>query len=130
MQDSQIKHYHREVRNLDLLTHFYLLIFIFLSLVTFLILSILLIKSTALIIIGAVLLFLYIILSAKYFLIGCVLAYKSYAPMKLRSRCRFEPSCSTYMILAVEKYGFFKGLKKGIQRINRCHAPNGGVDYP
>jgi len=130
MQDSEIKHYHREVRTLDLFTHFYLLIFIFLSLVTFLILSIVLIKSTVMIIISAVLLFAYIILSAKYFLIGCVLAYKSYAPMKIRDRCRFEPSCSTYMILAVEKYGFFKGFVKGIKRINRCHAPNGGVDYP
>lgn len=44
--------------------------------------------------------------------------------------CRFEPSCSTYMILAIEKYGVVKGVFKGIWRIMRCHYPNGGEDYP
>ena len=69
-------------------------------------------------------------LSAKRFLIGAVLMYKAFAPMSLREQCRFEPTCSTYMIMAIKKYGIIIGLIKGICRIVRCHPPNGGVDYP
>lgn len=67
---------------------------------------------------------------AKYALIGLVLLYKAFAPLSMRDQCRFEPTCSTYMIMALKKYGAVVGLIKGIRRIARCHPPNGGVDYP
>ena len=66
----------------------------------------------------------------KRHIIGCVLAYKAFAPISMRDKCRFEPTCSTYMIMAINKYGLFKGLSKGIRRILRCKPPNGGIDYP
>jgi putative membrane protein insertion efficiency factor len=45
--------------------------------------------------------------------------------------CKFEPSCSAYMILAVKKYGGVKGFFKGISRIFRCNPFfKGGIDYP
>ena len=66
----------------------------------------------------------------KRHIIGCVLAYKAFAPKSWRDKCRFEPTCSTYMIMAIKKYGLFKGLYKGVRRILRCKAPNGGIDYP
>ena len=66
----------------------------------------------------------------KPFVIGTVLMYKAFAPKKMRDRCRFEPSCSTYMIMAINKYGLIKGVIKGIKRICRCKPPNGGIDYP
>jgi putative membrane protein insertion efficiency factor len=45
--------------------------------------------------------------------------------------CRFEPSCSRYMIGALRKYGFFRGLTRGILRIARCHPWHpGGYDPP
>jgi putative membrane protein insertion efficiency factor len=45
--------------------------------------------------------------------------------------CRFEPSCSRYMIGALQKYGLLKGLAKGISRFLRCHPWNpGGYDPP
>ena len=69
-------------------------------------------------------------LLAKYALIGLVLIYKAFAPLSMRDQCRFEPTCSTYMIMALKKYGALIGLIKGICRIVRCHPPNGGVDYP
>ncbi len=56
--------------------------------------------------------------------------YQRYAPDSIRNRCRFEPSCSEYMILAIEKYGFLRGLKKGIHRLKRCNVNGGGYDYP
>ena len=66
----------------------------------------------------------------KRFAIGFVLLYKALAPASMRDRCRFEPSCSTYMIMAIKKYGLFIGLYKGVRRITRCKPPNGGIDYP
>lgn len=70
------------------------------------------------------------LLLLRFLIIGLVLLYKAIAPMSLRDRCRFEPSCSTYMIMALQKYGLFVGLYKGICRIMRCHPPNGGEDLP
>jgi len=133
MQDSQVEekcYHHREVRFTVLFLNFYLLLLIFLAFLALLLVSILVFDSLIWIIASSVALLLYVVVTLKKFVIGCVLAYKSYAPMKLRDRCRFEPSCSTYMILAIEKYGLFKGFAKGMKRINRCHAPNGGIDYP
>ena len=42
--------------------------------------------------------------------------------------CRFEPSCSNYMIEALQRHGVFKGLYLGIRRLLRCH-PFGGSGY-
>jgi putative membrane protein insertion efficiency factor len=69
-------------------------------------------------------------LNVKRICVDFVLIYQKLAPEKLRLSCVFEPSCSEYMILAVNKYGFLKGVIKGVRRLLRCHPPNGGVDYP
>lgn len=37
------------------------------------------------------------------------------------SVCRFEPSCSNYMIEALRVHGLFQGGWLGIKRIGRCH---------
>ena len=42
--------------------------------------------------------------------------------------CRFEPSCSNYMIESLQRHGVFKGLYLGIRRLLRCH-PFGGSGY-
>ena len=39
--------------------------------------------------------------------------------------CRFEPSCSNYMIEALKRHGVFKGLYLGIRRLLRCHQLGG-----
>ena len=70
------------------------------------------------------------LLFIKHFVILFVLAYQKFAPADLRTACRFEPTCSDYMLLAIEKYGFLRGFFKGIKRLLRCHYPNGGIDYP
>jgi putative membrane protein insertion efficiency factor len=56
--------------------------------------------------------------------------YQEIAPKDIRESCRFVPSCSEYMILAIKKYGCLKGMYKGFNRLLRCKAPNGGIDYP
>lgn len=64
------------------------------------------------------------------FAIGLVLVYKAFAPLNVRGKCRFEPTCSTYMIMAIQKYGLIVGVIKGIGRLHRCKPPNSGEDYP
>lgn len=45
--------------------------------------------------------------------------------------CRFEPSCSRYMVGSMRKYGFARGLYRGLRRLCRCHPWNpGGFDPP
>ena len=49
--------------------------------------------------------------------------------IKPHHRCIFYPSCSQYMIDAIEKRGLFVGITKGLYRILRCNPFNkGGVD--
>ena len=42
--------------------------------------------------------------------------------------CRFEPTCSNYVLEAVETHGVIRGCWYGIWRILRCH-PWGGSGY-
>lgn len=45
--------------------------------------------------------------------------------------CRYQPSCSQYFILAVQKYGPMNGACRGALRICRCHPwSKGGYDPP
>ena len=78
----------------------------------------------------AIVILCYVILNLKKIMICCIKIYQRYAPAHIRNKCRFEPSCSQYMILAIEKYGLVKGLIKGINRLKRCNINNGGYDFP
>lgn len=43
--------------------------------------------------------------------------------------CKFTPTCSVYTYQAIEKYGFWKGWRLGLNRIGRCNPSNsGGID--
>ena len=42
-------------------------------------------------------------------------------PLASHGACHFYPSCSNYMIEAIENYGVIKGMYKGIRRLLRCH---------
>ena len=48
----------------------------------------------------------------------------------LGKNCRFRPSCSNYMIEAVNEWGIFYGVFLGIKRISRCHPWGGHGDDP
>jgi putative membrane protein insertion efficiency factor len=60
----------------------------------------------------------------------CVRVYQAIAPLRVRQFCRFEPTCSNYMLLSVQKHGPYRGVVKGFKRLLRCKRPHGGVDYP
>ncbi|OWY17185.1 membrane protein insertion efficiency factor YidD [Sphingobacteriales bacterium UPWRP_1] len=42
--------------------------------------------------------------------------------------CRYTPTCSSYMIEAIEEWGVVKGLWLGTKRLLSCH-PWGGHGY-
>ena len=56
--------------------------------------------------------------------------YQRKASPGLRSACRFEPTCSEYMIGSVARHGSVRGVARGLYRICRCRPPNGGIDQP
>ena len=42
-------------------------------------------------------------------------------PFKSHDSCKFIPTCSNYMIEALEVHGLFKGLYIGVKRLLRCN---------
>lgn len=46
----------------------------------------------------------------------------------LGGHCRYQPTCSEYMIGAVRLHGPVRGAWRGVKRIARCH-PWGGSGY-
>lgn len=65
----------------------------------------------------------------KSLLIGLVKGYKYLISPLLPPSCRFYPTCSTYTIEAIEKYGAMRGTLLGLARILRCHPfCRGGYD--
>jgi putative component of membrane protein insertase Oxa1/YidC/SpoIIIJ protein YidD len=72
-----------------------------------------------------------ILIVSKKAIIGLVRLYQRYAPERIRRKCIFKPTCSEYMILALEKYGLIKGLYKGMYRMFfKCKGFYYSVDYP
>jgi len=62
-------------------------------------------------------------------MIYLIKGYQKFISPFFPQSCRFYPTCSTYFIQALEKYGFFKGSFLGIRRLLRCHPFNpGGYD--
>ena len=55
--------------------------------------------------------------------------YKKWISPMLGIRCKFEPTCSVYMYMAIEKYGTSKGIWMGLKRLARCQpCSQGGYD--
>ncbi|HUN17303.1 MAG TPA: membrane protein insertion efficiency factor YidD [Saprospiraceae bacterium] len=56
-----------------------------------------------------------------YLLIFPIKCYQWLISPLLGKNCRFEPTCSNYMIQALKEWGIFKGSWLGLKRISRCH---------
>jgi len=66
----------------------------------------------------------------KNLLICLVRFYQKYiSPIKGRNVCIFIPTCSSYAIEALQKYGALKGSFLAAKRLLRCHPlSKGGFD--
>lgn len=64
----------------------------------------------------------------KYLVIIPVRIYQLTISPWLPRACRYEPSCSQYMLEAVRKHGAVKGTWLGLKRLLRC-APWGGYGF-
>ena len=61
--------------------------------------------------------------------LGLLRLYRLLISPLLPPACRFEPTCSRYMIEAVTKYGAVRGVFMGVRRLLRCHPFSpGGYD--
>lgn len=65
----------------------------------------------------------------KILLIGLIKGYRILISPLFPPTCRFQPTCSSYAIQAVERFGVWRGGSLALRRILRCHPFNpGGYD--
>ena len=65
-------------------------------------------------------------------LIAMVRSYQVVLSPVLGANCRFQPTCSHYMIGAIRSWGPLRGTWLGLRRIGRCHpwGPHGPDPVP
>ncbi|MFO7818693.1 MAG: membrane protein insertion efficiency factor YidD [Halanaerobacter sp.] len=67
----------------------------------------------------------------SFLLIKIIRFYQKFiSPLKGRGTCRFHPTCSTYAIQALRKYGLLKGSYLAIKRVLKCHPFHSGGHDP
>lgn len=68
----------------------------------------------------------------KKVMIFFIKVYKKFISPMFKSmgiECKYYPTCSEYMVQAIEKYGCIKGIYLGIKRILKCNPfSKGGYD--
>lgn len=65
----------------------------------------------------------------KWFVLLLLKAYKAILSPLLPPACRFEPTCSVYMMQAVQRFGVVSGVWMGLKRLSHCHPGHpGGLD--
>jgi uncharacterized protein len=52
--------------------------------------------------------------------------YQRWISPLLPSACRFHPTCSEYMLQAVERHGAARGVWMGLKRLAKCHPFHAG----
>ena len=57
----------------------------------------------------------------KHVLLAIIRFYKRCISPYTPASCRFTPTCSTYAMEAINKYGAAKGSWLALKRICRCH---------
>jgi putative membrane protein insertion efficiency factor len=65
---------------------------------------------------------------ARWAVVGGVWVYRVMLSWAIGGQCRYTPTCSQYMLDAVQKHGPWRGGWMGIKRIGRCH-PWGGSGH-
>lgn len=67
--------------------------------------------------------------SAKTLCISLIRGYRMLISPLFPPVCRYQPTCSQYMIDAIRQYGVLRGGWLGVRRLLRCHPfHEGGYD--
>lgn len=67
----------------------------------------------------------------KDLVISLIKFYQRFISPLTPGKCRYYPSCSSYAVMAIERYGLLRGGLKALYRVLRCNPfSKGGVDYP
>ena len=61
----------------------------------------------------------------KFIAIKLIRLYQIFLSPFIGQNCRYHPTCSNYMMIAIERFGFWNGSILGFKRICRCR-PGGG----
>ncbi|MGB9628301.1 MAG: membrane protein insertion efficiency factor YidD [Thermodesulfobacteriota bacterium] len=62
-------------------------------------------------------------------LILLIKMYQNTLSILIGPSCRFTPSCSSYALLSIERFGIIRGVGLAIKRLIRCHPFHpGGYD--
>ena len=62
-------------------------------------------------------------------LISFVRAYQILLSPLMGMHCRYQPTCSHYMMDAINRFGAIRGTWLGLRRLSRCHPwHKGGLD--
>lgn len=64
----------------------------------------------------------------RWLLTTLIKLYQTIISPLIGPKCRYEPTCSHYMLEAMQTHGTFYGTYLGVRRILRCH-PWGGSGY-
>ena len=65
----------------------------------------------------------------RHIVVGLLKLYRVLVSPYVPTTCRFYPSCSSYMIEAIEKKGIVRGVLCGLLRILKCNPFHpGGFD--
>lgn len=62
-------------------------------------------------------------------LLWLIKAYRFFLSPWVGYHCRFHPTCSSYALTAIERFGAMRGLYLTVRRLLRCHPwHHGGLD--
>lgn len=65
----------------------------------------------------------------RTWLVGVIKIYQKLVSPNLSPNCRYQPTCSSYAVEAVKRFGVFRGGWLALRRIGRCHPLRpGGYD--
>lgn len=65
----------------------------------------------------------------RYLCISLIYFYKIFISPLSASVCRYQPTCSTYTLIAIQRFGVIHGGYLGVKRILRCTPKHmAGVD--
>ena len=69
------------------------------------------------------------LLRPRTWLVWVIRIYQKLVSPNLGANCRYQPTCSTYAIEAISRFGVIRGGWLGAKRIGRCHPLRpGGYD--